>query len=207
MCGICGKLDQNTICRKCKLRLEGITEYGIDNYQDDEEKYFDEHMYIFKYYGKIRNAILDYKFSEKTYIYQTFINFLKNNEKMCVQIKKYDIIMSVPISKKRKIQRGYNQSSIIAKKIAKFLNITYYENILVKKIDNKPQSTLNGIDRKENVKGVYDINKRQFKTNIKDKRILLVDDIFTTGSTVNECSKILRQADANKIGVFTIAKD
>ena len=112
--------------------------------------------------------------------------------------------MPIPISKKRMKQRGYNQSALIARNLVKALNIEYKENVLVKIKDNKPQSELGQNERSDNVKGVYDLkNKKQ----IYHKQILIVDDIFTTGSTTNECAKILKENNANTVGIFTLAKD
>ncbi len=127
------------------------------------------------------------------------------NKKVCRFLESYDIIIPVPIHKNRKLERGYNQSALIAKKIASNLNnIQYIEDVLLKKIDNKPQSTKNKLDRKKDVIGAYYL-KNQDK--IKNKKILLLDDIYTTGSTVNECCRILKQANIRYVDVVTIAKD
>ena len=203
VCGICGKLDKNSLCNKCKIRLQKNALCKIENYKDTSS-YFDEHIYLFQYTGEIRDTILKYKFNEKSYIYRTFLEFIKNNEKICTQIKKYDIIMPIPISKKRMKKRGYNQSEIIAKNIAKMFNMEYKENVLVKRKDNNPQSEMGQDKRKSNVKGVYIIKNNE---KINQKKILLIDDIFTTGNTVNECAKILIENSANNVGIFTIAKD
>ena len=203
VCGVCGKLDKNSICRKCEIRLNRQAVFGIDDYSR-KMRFFSEHIYIFKYDGEIRKMLLKYKFNNKSYIYKTFVNFLKKNEKMCVQIKKYDIITPVPISKKRFKQRGYNQSKLIAKKMAKVMDLNYTDDVLIKNKDNIAQSLLEKQDRESNVNGVYILRNSK---KIKQKNILLIDDIYTTGSTVNECSKILKKADVNKIGIFTLAKD
>ena len=114
-------------------------------------------------------------------------------------LKNYDTIIPVPISKKRYKQRGYNQSSLIAKKLAKEL---LKENFKTKNVIE--QSKLNKDNREKNIKGAYEI----FHINqLKNKKILLVDDIYTTGSTLRECSKILKKSNPKKIGVLTIAKD
>ena len=167
---------------------------------------FDEHIYLFHYDGIIRKMIIDYKFNEKSYLYKTFLNFLKKNEKICVQIEKYDIIMPVPISKKRLNQRGYNQSDLFAGNIARLLKIKYLKNGLLKIKNNPAQSTLSKEQREYNVKNVYKINPL-LKKHIKNKKILLVDDIYTTGHTVNECSKILIKEEVSHVGILTIAKD
>lgn len=203
MCGFCGKLDRNSLCNKCKIQIQKNNLSKIEDYKNTSS-YFDEHIYLFQYSGEIRNMILNYKFREKSYIYSTFVELIKNNEKICAQIKKYDIIMPVPISKKRLNTRGYNQSALIARKIAKTLNMYYGENILVKIKDNKPQSEMGQEKRKSNVKDVYTIKNKE---KIYQKKILLIDDIFTTGNTVNECAKVLIENFASSVGIFTIAKD
>lgn len=116
----------------------------------------------------------------------------------------YDIIIPVPISRKRLKQRGYNQSYLIAKELAKMLNIELDDRILKKIKNNSAQSVLNKIEREHNVNNVYKLFNNK---NIIGKRILLVDDIYTTGSTVNECSKILKMAKVERVDVLTLAKD
>ena len=203
-CGICGKLNKNSLCKKCEIKLNKLAVWKIEDYRQITS-YFEEHIYIFNYDSIIRKTILDYKFNEKSYIYRTFINFLKKNEKICVQIKKYDIIIPVPISLKRKKERGYNQSDLIAKDLALELNIKYIKNALLKIKNNSAQSTLTAEEREKNVKDVYKIKKNKIN-KLYEKNILLIDDIFTTGSTVNECSRVLKEAGVYKIGVLTIAK-
>ena len=100
-CGICGKLATNSLCKKCEIELKKQSDINIIKQgKEIENKYFNELMYIFKYEGQIRKLILDYKFNEKTYIYLTFVNFLLKNKKIFENIKKYDTIIPVPISKK-----------------------------------------------------------------------------------------------------------
>lgn len=156
------------------------------------------------YDGIIRKLILNYKFNHKSYIYRAFVTFFRKNEKLYLLFKKYDIIVPVPIGKKRVKQRGYNQSSLLAKNLAKNFNSEYDENILLKVKDNKKQSDLNKEERILNAQNVY---KLQNYSKILNKKILLIDDVFTTGSTCNECAKILKEAGAIKVGTFTIAKD
>lgn len=175
-----------------------------DDYSSDIEKYFNKHIYIFSYDGIIRKFIIKYKFNEKPYLYRTIINFIKKNKKKYLFLEKYDIILPVPISKKRKKQRGYNQSSLIAKNIAREFKIKYDENVLKKIKDIKPQSELTKEERVKNIQGAYKV--KNYK-KIINKKILLLDDVYTTGSTVNECSKKLIQIGALEVDVFTIAKD
>ena len=204
-CGICGKLDPDSLCPKCEIELKKQSDTNIIKQGEEiEGKYFNEIMYIFKYEGQIRKLILDYKFNEKSYIYLTFVNFLLKNRKIFENIKNYDTIIPVPISKKRLKTRGYNQSLLIARKIAEQSKLELVNNCLIKTKNIIEQSKLNKEERRQNIQGVYELKNKQL---IENKKILLFDDIYTTGSTVNECSKILRQGNPNKIGILVLAKD
>ena len=217
-CGICGKINYDAVCPKCNVQLKKQEKMGILTKEELEEnsleieKYFEELMYIFKYEGRVRELILDYKFNEKSYMYKTFVNFLLKNKKIFENIKKYDKIIPVPISKKRYKEREYNQSLLIAKEISNQIsyvanektNLELVNNCLIKTKNIIEQSKLNKEDRQQNIQGVYTLKNGSILTN---KSILLVDDIYTTGSTVNECSRILQQANPKKIGVLVLAKD
>ena len=200
-CGICGKGKDTYLCKKCENRLKTIAIFGKDEYLD---KNFENHYYIFKYDNIIRKLIIDYKFNEKAYIYRSFSNFLNKNKEIYSKLYFYDIIMPVPISKKRKKTRGYNQSNLLAKEIAEIYSLKLESKTLIKCIDNIAQSTLDKNGRGENVIGAYKVKDA---LKIIDKKILLIDDIFTTGATVEECSKMLKIYGAEKIDILTIAKD
>ena len=200
VCFWCEDISKESPCKKCQKELDEIAKYH-NKYLLDEIEY----AYLFKYEGKIRQKILDYKFNEKVYLKNGFASLFLQNKKMCQFLKKFDIICPVPIHKKRIKQRGYNQSKLIAKQIAKNITNLKFKNNLIKKIqNNKPQSSLNRESRKQNVQNVYSICRKE---QIQGKNILLFDDIYTTGSTIKECAKILKNAGANKIGAVTIAKD
>ena len=211
ICGICGKFNDDFLCPKCQKILENEAVFGIDKYEKikieknlQERKYFNEHLYIFEYEGIIRRIILKYKFQDKAYLYKTFVNFLLKNKNFFEFIKKYDTIIPVPISRKRSAVRGYNQSGLIVKEIANFTNLKEESDCLFKIKNVIEQSKLNKEERQKNIQGVYELRNKE---KLYKKKILLVDDIYTTGSTVNECSKVLRGAKPKQIGIFTIAKD
>lgn len=203
VCGVCGKIDNKGICNKCLLKLMTLAENRIMD-QWETEKNFHQLIYIFKYEGMIRKIILDYKFNEKSYIYVSFVNFILKNKKIFQILKSYDTIIPVPISKKRMKERGYNQSLLIARNLSEYLNINLCTNCLYKTKNIIEQSKLNKEQRKQNIQNVYQLKNKQI---IKEKKILLIDDIYTTGSTVNECSKMLKIGQPEKIDVLVLAKD
>ena len=159
VCGICDKICKEDLCKKCEIKLRCIVKNKIDKYID---KSFEKHIYLFKYEGIIKELLINLKFNEKPYIYKWFVNFLIKNKKICRFLKSYDIIIPVPIHNKRKIVRGYNQSALIAKGLAKINNIIYLDDVLFKRINNKPQSTKNKEERQKNVIGVY-YTKNEYK--------------------------------------------
>ena len=181
-----------------KLAIFQITKENL------QKSYFQELISIFPYEGMARQLLLSYKFNEKSYMYVCFVNFILKNKKIFEKIQSYDTIIPVPISKKRMKERGYNQSLLIAKKLSKDLKIQLQENCLLKTKNIIEQSKLNKKQRAENIQNVYELKNGEILNN---KRILLIDDIYTTGSTVNECAKILQQAKPEKIDVLVVAKD
>lgn len=201
-CGICGNISKYDICPKCIKKLNEIKQCKKHIYLT---KSFTDEMYIFKYEDFIRECFIKYKFGEQNYRYKAFANFMIKDKKICGFLKKYDIIIPVPISKKRMKQRGYNQSELIIKECAKLdKNIKVCTNILYKVKNTKPQSSLNKEQRRINLKGAYKLKNSE---TIINKKVLLFDDIYTTGSTLEECAKVLKQAGAYEVSVLTFAKD
>lgn len=203
-CLICGKVNSTIWCKQCKREVCQKVIFKIEN-KNEKEYYFSKHISIFLYEGKIRTLLLDYKFRDKSYLYKIFSKIIIKNTKICGILKKYDIIIPVPIHKKRKKQRGYNQTALIAREMATYIDELRCEETVVEKIKHTlPQSTLKKEQRKQNVQNVYKVKKKQ---KIEHKRIILFDDIYTTGSTVNSVAKILKENGAKEILVLTIAKD
>lgn len=201
ICGMCGEINENYICNNCYENIKKIKKCVINEYNN---RNFSKHLYIFRYEGIIRNKIIEYKFEDKGYLYKMFAKIILSDKKTCNFIKKYDVIIPVPISKKRKKKRGYDQSELVANELAQKLNQDIWTDIIIKKKDNKPQSELNKLERIKNVEDIYEINK---PIEVKNKKVLLLDDIYTTGSTVNEIARKLKQNQTQEIGVITLAKD
>ena len=200
-CIICAKRVNNIICNHCFLTIAKQNTFHLQKYS---HQFFQKHVYMFSYEGEIRKIILNYKFNNQSYLLDYFVEIMIKNEKICRFLKTYDIIIPVPIHKKRKNERGYNQSELISKVIAKELNIKHFTDVLVKTMNTTPQSALTKNERFTNTKNVYKIQNIQ---KIKEKRVVLFDDIFTTGATANSCAKLLKENGAKEIAIFTIAKD
>lgn len=197
-CVFCRKvLPKDGICDRCKETLP----YRHPVKSKESVMFVDGVYSCFHYEGDVRNAIIRYKFAGLDKYAFDFAKFLE----VCVEKNldgEYDIISWVPLSKKRKRRRGYDQ----AKRLAEELSVKLGRNCvrtLIKCRDAAPQSRqTNASSRKANVLGAYKIAG----TDVAGKRIIIIDDVFTTGSTVSECARILKTAGAEKVFVVTLAK-
>lgn len=201
-CGFCGNINSEYLCKKCEIKLQSLKATKEINKIENQE--FTYHVYAFHYKEQVRSKIIDFKFNDKPELSDTFVKLLLNNKKICGFFKKYDIIIPVPMYPKKQIQRGYNQSELIAEKLAKKLSIDCAKDVLCKHKQTKMQSSLDKKSRESNVKDAY---KCENKQKINAKRVVVFDDIYTTGSTARECSKVLKQAGAKEVAVLTLAKD
>ena len=113
------------------------------------------------------------------------------------------VLVPVPLEKKKMKWRGYNQAEEIAKNLSLILKIPLVSDCLIKIKKTKPQIELDFKERKENVRGAFLVKNGNL---IKNKKVLLVDDVFTTGSTMLECAKVLKEAGAKEIVGIVIAR-
>jgi len=112
------------------------------------------------------------------------------------------IITFVPLHWHRQAQRGYNQAEILAQKIGENLDIEVCD-LLVKKQSTRRQAELTGSNRRKNLSGVF---KTKTNIDIKNKKIIIVDDVTTTGSTLNECAAVLKHAGAKEVWGLVVAR-
>jgi len=115
----------------------------------------------------------------------------------------FDIIVPVPLHSKRLKERGFNQSFLLAHQINKKLSLPVIADDLQRIKWTRPQVELDWRERASNVKGAFTLIDNE---EIKGKEVLLIDDVYTTGSTVNECARVLKKAGAKKVYVATVAR-
>jgi ComF family protein len=117
------------------------------------------------------------------------------------------VLVAIPIHKSKLKQRGFNQSEEIAKELSKKINGTLFlKDALLKIKKTPPQRELKRKEREKNIKGVFVVNPKKLDF-IKNKKVLLVDDVFTTGSTMEEAAKVLKKAGAKKVFGVVIARE
>lgn len=157
-----------------------------------------------------REVLLDFKYNGKGYYGVKFGDILY--DRMACETVEPDVIIPVPISTGRMKKRGYNQTALMAARLAKRRGIHMDENVLVRKRDTQLLRSLNPADRRLALADAFMIHAKgtasgnsEGDARIKGKTVLLVDDIFTTGATVDTCSKVLLDAGAEKVYVLTLA--
>lgn len=207
------------LCRECFLKLENfdsicyVCKWNTNNFEVHEkckkEVYYDKIVVLSHYKNKIiKQIIKDFKFYSKKDIKDDFWYYLGElffNNEIYKNYLDY-VIINPPMSFFKKLKRWYNQSELLAKIISKDTNIKLEKNIIIKYKKTRQQSNLSRIERLENLKDCFKINKKLID-KIDNKNIIIVDDVISTGTTINEISKTLKQNWAKKVIWLIIASD
>lgn len=160
----------------------------------NQKLYYDRCYTACYYEGIVRDGIIRLKSQNGLNAAELFADVL--SKKITGDKLKIDWIVPVPMSRKKKIQRGYNQAEELAKYISKQIRVPVSATILNKFDEPIEQHSLNAKERSEHVKTLF---TSKTSIHLTGKNILLCDDVITTGSTLNECSKILKKIGANAI--------
>jgi len=117
------------------------------------------------------------------------------------------VIIPIPLHRRKLKERGFNQSEELAKDISHFLNIPIWNKLLIRSKYTESQTKLNKLEREKNVQDSFKINYLSKNIKLKNKKILLIDDIFTTGATMEECAKVLKREGASEVWGMVVARE
>jgi len=194
-------------CEKCGyplLQNIALPEKILSCSKCPDSPYFRKARPIANYESAVGEAIKLLKYSGKEIMAKPLSELMFSSMQRLLPGEDYDLIVPVPLHKKKKRKRGYNQMDLIGRRLSQLTGIPIETDSLVKIKDNEPQVGLSDNKRLENVKGVYDVKEPSL---ISGKRVLLIDDVMTTGATINECAKILmRQGKVKYVDVFTLTR-
>jgi ComF family protein len=188
----------------CGRLLDTGSSYGIicvDCLKN--EYYFDRSFSAFIYEKIIAKVIFEFKFFRKRFLAKFLTRFLFIKFKEIEE--KIDYIIPVPMHIKKLRVRGYNQSLLLANELSKLVNIPCIYDVLMKQRNTKAQINTSYKARKHNLKSAFCL-KEKYKDLIANKTILIVDDVITTGSTINECAKVLKSNGVGRVLVISVAK-
>lgn len=185
-------------CEKCGKPVEHTGELCPDC--TESEHIFKKGMGIFYYDDIMRSSIHKFKYQGR----QEYGRFYGNAAWKYgqEQLKKWNpqVLVPVPVHISRKIQRGYNQAEVIARVLAEQMGVPVAADVVIRKKRTKAQKDLSPEERKQNLEAAF----AKGKSPLLWKRVLLIDDIYTTGSTVDAVSRILRESGAEEIYVLSI---
>ncbi len=195
---------QNPACDICfqPFEFELIGQITCGKCLQKRPEYF-KAIAVLNYDETSRGLVTKFKYFDQTNLAKYFAELMFKQAKEI--LPNIDFIAPIPLHKFRILQRKYNQSALLAKNIAALADKKTLLDLLVRTKNNKPQASLNQKERKQNVAGIFKVREK-YLAEIKGKNILLIDDVITTGATVESCCKILKKSGIKKIYVLTLAK-
>ena len=224
-CLKCGKVlgAQNGLCAECFNKINFISEplcyrcgrpfaseihlrTGVKHVcgacLQEKRSLFAMRRAVFVYDEQSKNLILDFKFKDKTNFAETLANmmFLSGKD---IWAETPDVIMPVPIHRLRLLTRRYNQSALLVKFLSLKTGIMADYETLIRCENTIPQVQLSGTARRKNLQKAFTVSRPHL---IKGKKIVLIDDVETTGSTLKECAKVLKKAGATAVYALTLAR-
>ena len=222
-CAICGQIASpkgNLVCVQCAPRLRPIEEpkckccgKAIENMEQEYCSDCKKRTYYFEYgfalwnYDKVmRKSIADFKYHHRRE-YAEFYGeqFVEKYGQQLLALQ-LDAIIPVPVHWTRYIERGYNQAQVVAEQIGSRTGIPVLGDVLLRKKRTVAQKNLNDKERFRNLEHAFSVTDKWKNSGEILKRVLLIDDIYTTGSTLSMCAKVLRQAGITEVyfGVLCI---
>lgn len=214
-CCFCGKVCKENICNECSKKIEYIQEpickrcgkpirYDEKEFCHDcanKEVHYEQGGSIWLHKGSVRWSVYQFKYHNRR-IYGKF--YAKEMYRLFgKKLKEWeiDVIIPIPLHKKRQRKRGYNQAEILAKHLGALANIQVDTKSIIRVHDTRPQKELDNKERKKNLREAFRIT-RHWK---EGQNVLLIDDIYTTGNTIDSVAKILKEKGAHKVWFLTIS--
>ena len=184
------------VCKKCGQILSAEGENCVSCF--GKSYFFESNVSMYMYDDLMRDLLHDMKFRNKKRV-ATGLGILWAKS---IELPDEDFLLTwLPMHQKKQKERGFNQAEVMAKEIAKEMGIAC-RNILRRTVDTPAQSGLHPKLRQENVKGAFEINPGHY---VLGSSVVIIDDIFTTGASLNECAEILIEGGAEKIYAKTLA--
>lgn len=183
--------------------LSDLVEYCFDcekkKKRGDKDTFF-QGKSLLLYKGVVKQTMYRFKYSNKREYGTFFAELAMEQWGEWLFRCEIDAIVPVPMFRRKKRMRGYNQAEVFGRELAKYLRVPMDRNVVIRKKDTRPMKELNDIERENNLRNAFQIAR----DIVKYKKILLVDDIYTTGSTADEVSRVLLEAGVEKIYFLSI---
>lgn len=193
---------EKPFCTQCGMPYESSTSLDHPCYQcTTKPPLFEWHRSCATYKEPINNLVYQFKYNSRLDLAPLFTSWIR--QKHSNFLNKIDYLIPIPLSTKRLKKRTYNQSVELAKELSSQAGIPVLINSLKKNKETLPQTELPRNKRIENLRGAFSWNDSQDK--LKNKKVILIDDVYTTGSTLVSCAKVLHKYKPSTIGALTVA--
>lgn len=212
-CPICDRVadKKNNICPECQRKIQWIQEPVCKKCGkplsdrrrefcpdcEGKKHFFEQGKALWVYEEAVTKSMYRFKYQNKREYGRVYAQEMAKRYGAWIKKRNIQAIVPVPLHKKKKQKRGYNQAEILAEELGRILDIPVYANLLIRVKNTKPQKALNLSERKNNLKKAF----KTTKSSVQLQYILIVDDIYTTGSTLDAAAFALLEAGA--LGVYT----
>ena len=200
-CPLCDRVrpfSQSGFCPACSERLEKAKEFNKD---EADRKYYDDGMSLYTY-ESIRKSIYRFKYMNRLEYAKVYAMEADKEVSDWLLSTKADVLIPVPLHKKRLMDRGYNQARELALEISKKTGIPVNETCIKRVVNTAPLKLLNKEERGINMKKAFIV----VENVVNFRRVVIIDDIFTTGSTINEISRELKASGVEKVFFLTLSR-
>ena len=202
------------ICENCRQKISYVTEpycmkcgKPIENEENefcrdclDKKHSFNEGRSVLVYDEYMSRSIYRFKYNSKKEYARIYGQLISDRLGSKIRSWNADALLPVPIHKSRMKKRGYNQATLIAREVSKRLNIPVRDNILIRKTQTKAQKSLGAAERENNLKKAFIVRKNSVKLNT----VIVIDDIYTTGSTIDAVSAVLKESGVSNVYFVTL---
>jgi len=203
LCGRCRELlepVERPVCERCGEPLEFAATCPACR---ENPPAFGRARSAVLFAGAGRSLVLAYKYSANPYLAAACRRLLRAGGERWYAWRDYDLVVPVPLHPRKVRERGFDQSALLAAGLSRATGIPFGKRLLFRVRYTGTQTRLSRKERRENIRGAFALSG---DGRIRGAAILLVDDVYTTGATVNECAKNLRQAGATGVDVLTLAR-
>lgn len=214
-CYFCGKICKESICQECAEKVEYIKEPRCKKcgkpirYEEREfchdcaerKFYYDQGKSIWLHKGPVRWSVYQFKYHNRRVFARLYAEEWWRLYREKIEEWEIDVIIPIPLHWKRRRKRGYNQAEILAKELGRRCKLSVDTKSIVRIMHTKPQKELNSKERNNNLKKAFCVTKHWNRA----KNVLLIDDIYTTGNTIDAVARILKEKGAQKVYFLTIS--
>lgn len=196
-------------CRRCGRDVAGLDREFVCEDCRTHRPSFDRVASVLRFDGEARQMLLDFKFQRHLWLRDDFTDWLEGTVRARFRVNQIALVLPMPTSFRHRWDRGYNQCDYLAQALAKRLGVPFSKHVVKRVGDPARQGGLSEEDRRENIKGTFVVTRwgRRWLTRMpRGSSVLVVDDVMTTGSTLSECAKTLKDAGFKRIWCVSLLR-